>query len=74
MSDDGPQDDSIDASAFQVLTPNGSSCLLEMLVIGFGLCNAPAIFFRLVNHVSKPYINTFTIVCIDDICIYYKTP
>ncbi len=42
MSDDSPQDDSIDAIAFQGLTPNGASCLLEMLVMGFGLCNALA--------------------------------
>jgi hypothetical protein len=26
ISDDGPQDDSIDATAFQGLTPNGESC------------------------------------------------
>ena len=31
MSDDDPQDDSIDATAFQGLTPNAASCLLEML-------------------------------------------
>ena len=39
MSDDGPQDDSIVATAFQGLTPNAASCLQEMLVMGFGLCN-----------------------------------
>jgi len=44
MSNDGPQDDSIVATAFQGLTPKGSSCLLEMLVMGFGLCTAPAAF------------------------------
>ncbi len=44
MSDDGPQDDSIVATTFQGLTPNGASCLLEILVMGFGLCNAPATF------------------------------
>ncbi len=44
MSDGGPQDDSIAATAFQGLNPNGASCLLEMLVMGFGLCNAPATF------------------------------
>ncbi len=37
MSDDGPQDDSIAATTFQGLTPNGASCLLKMLVMGFGL-------------------------------------
>ncbi len=47
MSDDGPQDDSIAATAFQGLTPNGESFLLEMLVMGFDLFNAPATFSRL---------------------------
>jgi hypothetical protein len=47
LSDDGPQDDSIDATAFQCLIRNETSCLLEMLVMGFGLCNALATFFDL---------------------------
>ena len=59
MSEDGPHNDSIDATSFQGLTPNGASCMLEMLVMGFGLCNAPAIFSRLINHVMEPYINKF---------------
>ena len=44
MPDDGSQDDSIDATTFQYLTPNGAPCSLETLVTGFGLCNAPATF------------------------------
>ncbi len=73
MSDDGPQDDSIAATALQGLTPNGASCLLEMLATGYGLCNAPAIFSRLVNHVLEPYVNIFAIVYLDDIYIYSET-
>jgi hypothetical protein len=34
MSDDGPQDDSIVATVFQGLTPNGASCLLEIWLWG----------------------------------------
>jgi len=71
MSDDGPQDDSIVATAFQGLTPNGASCLLEMLVMGFSLCNAPATYSQLMNHVLEPFINNFCIVHLDNICIYY---
>ena len=74
MSDDGLQVDSIVATAFQGLTSNGTSCLLEMLAMGFGLCNAPATFSRLVNHVLEPYINKFFIVYLDDICIYFENP
>jgi hypothetical protein len=59
LSDDGPQDDSIVATAFQGLTPNDAYCFLEMLVMGFGLYNASATFSRLMNHVLEPYINNF---------------
>jgi hypothetical protein len=70
MSDDGPTDDSISGTAFQGLATNDAPCLLEMLVMGFGLCNAPATFTRLVTHVLDPYIHLFVIVYSDDICIY----
>jgi hypothetical protein len=74
MSDDGRQDDFIDETTFQCLIPNGASCLLEMLVMGFGLCNDYATFSRLMNHVLEPYINEIVIVYLDDLCIYSKTP
>ena len=70
MSDDEPQDDSIAETIFQGLTPIGASCLLEMLVMGFGLCNAHATFSRLVNHVLAPYMNDFFVIYLDDICIH----
>ena len=62
MSDDGPSDDSIVATTLQGLTPNESPCLLEMLYMGFGLCNATSTFMRLMTHVFDPFIHQFVIV------------
>jgi len=74
MSDDGPADDSIAATTSQGLTPNGAPCLLEMFVMGFGLCIAQTIFTRLMKHVLDPFIQLLVIVYLDDICIYCKSP
>jgi hypothetical protein len=72
MADDGSTDDSIVATIFQGLTLNGAPCLLEMLVTGFGLFDAPAFFTRLKTHVLDPFIHVFLIVYLDDIYIYSK--
>ena len=36
----------------------------------FGLTNAPATFMDLINHVFKPYLDSFVIVFINDILVY----
>jgi hypothetical protein len=74
MPDDDPSNDSIVATTFQGFTPNRSPCLLEMRVMGFGLCNAPSTFTRLMTHVLDPFIHHFVIVYLGDICIYYRSP
>ncbi len=42
--------------------------------MGFGLCNAPYTFSRLMTQVIEPSIDQFEIVYLDDIYIYSKSP
>jgi hypothetical protein len=42
--------------------------------MGFGLCNAPTTFTRLMTHILDPFIHQFVIVYLNDICIYSKSP
>jgi hypothetical protein len=46
--------------------------LYEYTVMSFGLTNAPAFFMHLMNKVFMDYRDTFVVIFIDDILVYYK--
>ena len=48
--------------------------LFQFKRMPFGLCNSPAVFQRLMNHVLAPFIGKSVMVYLDDIVIFSKSP
>ncbi|GBG89289.1 hypothetical protein CBR_g48998 [Chara braunii] len=45
----------------------------EFLVMPFGLCNAPGTFQTEMHRISRPYLDKFMVVYLDDILVFSRT-
>jgi hypothetical protein len=61
------KDEDIDKTAFRKWYGH-----YEVLVVRFGLTNAPVTFTCLMNNTLIKYLDKFSLVFIDDILVYFK--
>ena len=47
--------------------------MYKILMMSFGLTNAPTAFMDLMNRVLRPFLDRFAIVFIDDILVYSRS-
>jgi hypothetical protein len=62
------RDEDIHKTTFQV-----HDGMMKWVVMPFGLCNAPTVFQRMMNHIMRDFSHKFVSVYLDDVRVCSRT-